>query len=51
VSGTWSIRDDQVGVAWFAEASPPPRDALEAEVLRLATILDRPLEWTVETAA
>ena len=50
VSGTWSLTDDQVVIAWFAEAGPPAREALAAEVSRLATILDRPLQSTVQTA-
>jgi hypothetical protein len=50
VSGTWSATHDQVVVAWFAEAGPPPRDALEEEVGRLATIVDRPLRSTVAVA-
>jgi hypothetical protein len=50
VSGTWSLTDDRVVVAWFTEAAPPVRDVLAAEVLRLATILDRPLQLTVEMA-
>ena len=50
VSGTWSLTDDQVVVAWFAEAVPPAREALAEEVARLATILDRPLRSTVQTA-
>jgi hypothetical protein len=50
VSGTWSLTDDQVAVTWFIEAAPPAREALAGEVLRLATILDRPLQWTVQTA-
>jgi DNA glycosylase AlkZ-like len=50
VSGTWSVAGDQVVVAWFAEAGPPPRDALAEQVARLATILDRPLHSTVQTA-
>lgn len=49
VSGTWSLTDDQVIVAWFPEAGPPRREALAAEVARLATILDRPLRSTVQT--
>jgi hypothetical protein len=44
VSGTWSLTGDQVVTAWFAEADPPAREALEEEVARLATILDRPLQ-------
>ena len=50
VSGTWSVTDDQVVVAWFTEATPPARDALEGEVSRLATILDRPLQAMVQMA-
>jgi len=44
VSGTWSLSDDQVIVAWFAEASLPAHEALAEEVARLSTIFDRPLE-------
>jgi hypothetical protein len=50
VSGTWSVADDQVVVTWFAEAAPPAREALAGGVLRLATILDRPLQSTVQMA-
>ncbi|CAN5615510.1 winged helix DNA-binding domain-containing protein [soil metagenome] len=50
VSGTWSLTDDQVVSAWFAEAVPPVREALAEEVARLATILDRPLSSTVQMA-
>ncbi len=50
VSGTWSLTGDQAVVAWFAEAGPPPGEALAEEVARLASILDRPLRSTVETA-
>ena len=50
VSGTWSLTDDQVVAAWFAEAGPPPREALAEEVARLATILGRPLQPTIQTA-
>ena len=50
VSGTWSLTDDQAVVAWFAEAGPPPREALAEEVARLAAIVDRPLEPAVRTA-
>jgi Winged helix DNA-binding domain len=49
VSGTWLATDDQVVTTWFAEAGPPPRDALAAEVARLATLLDRPLTPTIQT--
>jgi hypothetical protein len=50
VSGTWSLADDHVVAAWFAEVGPPPRDALADEVARLATILDRPLQASVQVA-
>jgi Winged helix DNA-binding domain len=49
VSGTWSRTDDQIVTTWFAEAGPPPQDALADEVARLATILGRPLQPTVQT--
>ena len=48
VSGTWSITDDRIAIAWFAESGPRPAEALEQEVARLATILDRPLQSSVE---
>jgi hypothetical protein len=48
VSGTWSLTDDRVVAAWFAEAGSPPREALAEEVMRLATVLDRPLRSTVQ---
>jgi len=48
VSGTWSLTDDQVVTAWFAEAGPPAPEALAAEVARLASILGRPLRSTIE---
>lgn len=50
VSGTWSLSDDQAVVSWFPEAGPPPHEGLAEEVARLAGILDRPLQPTVETA-
>lgn len=50
VSGTWSLTDDQVVAAWFAEAGPPAREALAEGVARLATIADRPLQTTVQMA-
>jgi hypothetical protein len=50
VSGTWSLAGDQLAADWFTEAGPPPRDALAAEVARLAPILDRPLRSAIRTA-
>jgi hypothetical protein len=50
VSGTWSLTDDKVVTALFAESRPPAREALEEEVARIAKILNRPLKSTVRTA-
>jgi hypothetical protein len=50
VSGTWALSNDQVVVAWFTEAGPPAHEALTEEIMRLATILDRPLESRVQMA-
>ena len=50
VSGTWSLTDDRLVVAWFTEAAPPAGDALDGEVSRLATILGRPLQATLQMA-
>ena len=50
VSGTWSLTDDHVITAWFAEAGPPAREALADEVSRLAAIVDRPLQSTIQMA-
>lgn len=49
VSATWSLTNDEVDVAWFAEAGPPPPEALAEEVERLATILGRTLPWKTHT--
>jgi hypothetical protein len=51
VAGTWSLTGDRIVVAWFGEAGPPARIALAEEVARLATILGRPVESTVEVEA
>ncbi len=48
VCGTWSLTDDQAVTAWFTEAGPPPREALAEEVARLASVLERPLQSTVQ---
>jgi hypothetical protein len=49
VSGTWSLTDHRVVVAWFTEAGPPPpHGALAEDAARLATILDRPVQPTVQ---
>jgi hypothetical protein len=43
VRGTWKIEADELRVAWFGEAGKPPRNAVRAEVARIASILDRDL--------
>lgn len=48
VSGTWSAAGGELRVTWFAQQGGPPREALEEEVSRLATLLDRPLSPTIE---
>lgn len=50
VSGTWALKDDHVTVDWFVEGGPVPRKDLADEVERLATILERPLQLSVQTA-
>ncbi|WP_421733473.1 DNA glycosylase AlkZ-like family protein [Cellulomonas sp.] len=46
VRGTWSQSDDEVRVVWFDDA--PAHAAVEREVERLATILDRPLRLVAD---
>ncbi len=48
VSGTWVAADDRVTVRWFEDTDLPSADAVEREVARLATILDRFLRLEVE---
>lgn len=43
VSGTWQLDGERVRVVWFKEAGRFPRSAIEAEVARLSSILDRDL--------
>ena len=50
VSGTWSLDGGQVRVEWFTEAGRPPTRALQAEVARLAFVLDRDLQAAVTRA-
>jgi hypothetical protein len=50
VSGTWSARTNEVTVTWFGEHGTPPRKALEAEVSRLAVLLERSLTPTIKIA-
>ena len=50
VSGTWSLTQDRVALALFAKPEPPLEDALATEVARLATILERALQASVQVA-
>jgi hypothetical protein len=50
VCGTWERDGDEVGVAWFREAGRMPRHAIQAEVARLSTILERELRPTFRRA-
>ncbi|HEV2250851.1 MAG TPA: winged helix DNA-binding domain-containing protein [Candidatus Limnocylindria bacterium] len=50
VAGTWEIDGDDARIAWFTESGRPPRRALEAEVERLASLLDRDLGTTISLA-
>ncbi|MGH9167202.1 MAG: hypothetical protein ACRD02_05105, partial [Acidimicrobiia bacterium] len=50
VCGTWELDGDRVRVAWFKEAGRLPRNALEAEVARLSSILDRGLRAAISLA-
>jgi hypothetical protein len=51
VAGTWDLDGDRVRVTWFPESGRKPMRALEAEVGRLSTILDRGLDLEVVVAA
>ena len=48
VVGTWELDGNGVRVAWFTESGRVPRKAIEDEVARLGSILDRDLEVTIE---
>lgn len=50
VGGTWAVDGDQVRVAWFREAGAPPRTALQAEVARLSSLLERDLGSAISFA-
>ena len=50
VAGTWSLADDEVTIDWFPESGRAPTDALDGEIDRLASILDRPLRVAVKAA-
>jgi hypothetical protein len=50
VRGTWELARGEVRIAWFGEAGRPPREALDAEVLRLSSILGRDLHAAIVLA-
>jgi Winged helix DNA-binding domain len=50
VSGTWELDGTNVEVAWFDESGRPPKRALQAEVTRLSTVLDRDLRSVITVA-
>ena len=50
VRGTWALDGDHLRIAWFSEAGRPPRNALEAEVARLSSILDREVRAAISVA-
>ena len=50
VRGTWMAKGGDVKVSWFGEEGAPPRQALDEQVDRLATMLGRPLRPTVQVA-
>ena len=47
VCGTWELDGDRARVAWFPESGRPPRKALQEEVARLSSILDRGLRSVI----
>ena len=47
VCGTWALDGDFLRIAWFREAGRMPRHALQAEVGRLSSILDRDLHLAI----
>jgi hypothetical protein len=50
VSGTWELDRDTVRVRWFAESGRPPGRALNAELERLGSIIDRRLALELDVA-
>jgi hypothetical protein len=50
VCGTWELDGEQVRVAWFREAGKAPRNALDAEITRLSSILDHDLRAAISRA-
>jgi len=50
VSGTWALDGAVARIGWFREAGKPPRDALEAELASLSSILKRDLHAQITLA-
>jgi len=50
VSGTWTLAQDSVAIAWFTKDRPTSK-ALAEEIARLETTLGRSLDSSVETAS
>jgi Winged helix DNA-binding domain len=50
IRATWKLDRGEVQIAWFRETGRPPLDALDAEVLRLSSILGRDLHAAVVLA-
>ena len=49
VGGTWELGEDAISISWFPETGRVPRARLEAEVVRLSAVLDRPLRMDLTT--
>jgi hypothetical protein len=47
VCGTWELDGEQVRIGWFTGVGTPPRRALEAEVARLAAVLECELQAVI----
>jgi hypothetical protein len=47
VCGTWELDGGEARIAWFGEAGRPPRKALQAELERLSSILNRDLRSAI----
>jgi winged helix DNA-binding protein len=50
VRGTWELRGSEVRIGWFRETGRPPREIVDAEVLRLSSILGRDLHAAIGLA-
>jgi hypothetical protein len=50
VRGTWELDGDSVRIGWFREAGKVPRRAVEAEVVRLSSIVGRELGSEISRA-